>query len=212
MEGAELRSVQEIIDYSTQYQEAAAESIGPKKLSSAPWFNCEFPPIDKSLPGDCKVLHVLPPMGLHFLLGAFNDIFDILEDILNAFKSQMRAEDWSKALGIGRNDHYGAKKQFNGPQIHKMLRNIDRLKTILDDYDMLDNCKFIVNAFEAFYAMVRSCFGNVWYQERYEGDIQEFAKAFFLLMKNCDEITADRKLSKKVKANVTPKVKCKNKV
>ena len=30
LEGAELRSIQEIIDYSTQYQEAAAKSIGLK--------------------------------------------------------------------------------------------------------------------------------------------------------------------------------------
>ena len=67
-------------------------------------------------------------------------------------------------------------------------------------------CKFVVDVFDAFHAMVRSCFGNVWYQERYENDIKAFARSFFILKQNCDDITHLKNPKKPIKLSATPKV------
>ena len=44
-EGGTLRSFLRIENFAQEYQEAAAAHTGATKLSSAPWFNCEQPPL-----------------------------------------------------------------------------------------------------------------------------------------------------------------------
>ena len=56
LQGGPLRDVGHIIDNAELYQQAVSDHTGSTKLSSAPWFNCEYPPLDPNLPRDCKIL------------------------------------------------------------------------------------------------------------------------------------------------------------
>ena len=56
LEGGPLRDVGHIIDSAELYQLAVSKHTGKTKLSSADWFNCEYPPCDPNLPRDCTIL------------------------------------------------------------------------------------------------------------------------------------------------------------
>ena len=91
LQGGPFRDVGHIIDNAEKYQLALSEHRGSTKLSSAKWFNCEYPPLDPNLPRECTILSILPPMSLHLFLGGMNVLCDILELILEHLSTKLRA-------------------------------------------------------------------------------------------------------------------------
>ena len=183
------------------YQEALKSHTKKKKLSSAGFYSCETMPVDKSLKDDCLVIHVLNPMPLHKKLGIVNMLYDNLDQLLIAIGSKIRASDWAKACGLVRDGHYGGTEQFNGPACHKLLESLPKLNRILVDNQVDIRCKPVYDTLEKFRAVVQSCFGMVWYQDRYKSDIRAFAASYFDLIEH-------NKLFK-IKLNIRPKVKIK---
>ena len=166
-------------------------------MSSADWFNCENQPIDKTLPDDCLVLHVLAPMSLHKLLGAGNLLYDVLDQILVAMNAPITAENWAVSCSLNRLDHYGGKEQFNGHQIHTLLKNLDKLKTLLNEHNLFESCKPLFETFENLQMVVKSCFGKVLYP-RYYDDIKRFAASYFKLMAYCRTLDISLNVTYKV--------------
>ena len=54
--GGELVTMGKIREMAAAYQLALADYVGSIKLSSANYYNCEFPPLDHDLPDECLVL------------------------------------------------------------------------------------------------------------------------------------------------------------
>ena len=107
--GGPLRKIEDIRRNANLFQLALQSHTKKKKLSSAEFFNCERVPVDKSLPNDCLVLQVLPPMPLHIKLGIVNMLFDALDDFLELIDAPIRSIDWAKKCGLIRAAYYGGK-------------------------------------------------------------------------------------------------------
>ena len=65
LEGGDLRTAGENRQLASDYAEAVTNSTSTKKLSSAPWYNCETQLVDKNLPNNVKIIEVFPPPPLH---------------------------------------------------------------------------------------------------------------------------------------------------
>ena len=187
------------------YQAAAAEHTGPRKLSSANWFNHEHVPLDENLPNEATILSVYPFPTLHAKLGVMNDLYDTLDDILLAYDGPFRAVDWAESISITRESYYGGKAVFNGPDCNKLLNNIQKLKDLATIHN-LTYLDCIIYVFDTFHRAVQSCFGNVLHENRYKDDIREYSRAFFQLKAQCNEINMLKKPPKKVHCSCTPKV------
>ena len=144
------------------------------------------------------------------MLAPFNDIFDALDITLVAHKSSMKATDWSDALSLTRDCHYGGKAVFNGRQCRKLLQNLDKLEALLIENNSHSYCEPFLKCLKNFYAVLRSCIGMVQYP-RYPDDIRAFAHSFFALMDHIEQINILKNLTEqfeKIKASVTLKMHC----
>ena len=201
LEGGDLKTIEFIRYYAKLYQEASSEHTGKKKLSSKDYYSCEKQPVDKHLSDKTVLLDVYPVPSLHTKLGIVNLLFDILVLILNLHSITVTAYDWAKACGLLRDSYIGGQIQFNGRGCDTLLKNIDRLSSILNDHPFLIGiCKPIVACFEDFRAVKESCFGMMQYP-RYKKDIYRFATSYFKLMDFCAE-----QRPKPIKLHVRPKV------
>ena len=193
LDGGELRTYGHIKENAEKYRLAKEKHTLKQKLSSAEWFNCEFPPIDQDqFPDETLLLEVCPIMNLHNLLGLFNDVFDILDRILELFELPIRGEDWTKSVGINREKSHGGKPEFNGRQCHMMLsdNSWEKLLKLLNAHSGVDAMSRVVNALDVIHSlkqMVYSCFGHV-RLDRYKTDIKRYASHYIKLINYCQQI------------------------
>ena len=147
-------------------------------------------------------------MPLHAKLGIVNLQFDTLDEFLEMIGSPIRAIDWAIECGLIQQAYYGGKVQFNGNGCSKLLNSIDKLYKLLLDNDLQNRCQPFLKNFEAFNAVVKSCFGNFLFENRYKDDIRYFANTYFNLIGFCQN--ENQKLppnsNKKLKLTVRPKV------
>ena len=204
--GGPLRPIGDIRHYAKLFKIALQSHTKKKKLSSAEFFNCEEQPLDKTLPDKCLLLKVLPPMPLHIKLGIVNMLFDALDDFLELIGAPIRSINWAMECGLIAAAYYGGKVQFNGNGCNTLLNSLDKLHKLLLDNNLHTVCKPYLDVFEAFKCVVRSCFGNILYENRYKNDIRQFAVAFFKLIEFCNAENQSRNPSKKLKFTVRPKV------
>ena len=136
LEGGPLRTVGDCRCNADLYDKASKLHTGKNKLSSAKFFNCEKPPMDKSLPNETLILEVFPTMPLHSKLGIVNLLFDTLDDFLEIIGAPIRAIDWAMECGLIQQAYYGGKVQFNGNGCSKLLNSIDKLYKLLLDNDL----------------------------------------------------------------------------
>ena len=193
--GGRLRTLQSIHDNALKYQEACrhdkAHMSGKKKLSSAPWFNCEHIPLYLLHGVDIKTLILLlaPPPELHILLGLGNDFFDLLVDRLKARKPEYLdiitkfLKDHSllrqQYFTGGRTDFPG---KFDGNHCKFFLDLVDDLERYLREVEgAFETVEPILIAMRAFNRVRKQCFG-VDLDPNYENSIKEFGR----LWKKCD--------------------------
>ncbi len=114
------------------------------------------------------VLDIIPPPELHLLLGAFNHLYDGLEEDWKG------ASEWTKKCNVQKVAWRGrdGKGHFQGNECRKLLKNLD----LLDGMTNLPQKKF-VRALRALNKVVTGCFGEV-LSQTYLSDIEEFKTAF----------------------------------
>ena len=136
-------------------------------------------------------------MSLHKLLGAGNLLYDILDEILVAMNAPITAENWAVSCSLNRLGHYGSKLQFNGHQIHTLLKNLEKLKTLLNEHNLFEKCEPLFETFEFLHMVVKSCFGKILYP-RYYDDIKRFAVSYFKLREYCQTLNISLNVTYKV--------------
>ena len=195
LDGGRLRTLGRIRYYATNYQAAVANHTRKAKLSAADYYGCQNMPLCDD-PDSTLVLDLLPPMELHILIGIVNDLYDILEEILEKIKSSVSAKDWSLGmLSLKRPRlHTG---QFQGNQCRDLLKNIHKLEQMLMEAGAYNPCKPILAAFQAFNEVKKACFGMELHPN-YREHIKNFYNAFLNLMDYCKSLD--------IKLNVTNKV------
>ena len=176
--GGTLRTLGSIRQNAKAYSKAVSKHKGKAKLTSAPYFNCEHPPIcnkeDSTL-----VLDSVPPMELHIYLGAINKLYDHLDDTSKKIgRNKTAAHDWAKKCGMTRQAYHNG--TFNGPQCSKLLTSLDGLKVILGEDLQNDAINNIVFAFEAAIEVKSACFGQT-ALPNYQDTIKNFGMAYMKL-------------------------------
>ncbi len=176
--GGNLRTLGSIRKNAQEYQLALQGHKGRTKLSSAQQLNCEHPPLCYK-EDSTVVLHVIPPMELHIMLGIVNRLYDHLNNKLEQIGSKHSAYDWSDKLGMARKKHHGG--EFDGKQCSLLLKNVNILFEVLDIEDI--NNEDIANAIDALKAtsvVKEACFGKE-LDPNYKQIITDFGIAYMKL-------------------------------
>ena len=187
--GGTLRTLGSIRKNAHAYQEKAATYTGKGKLSSAEYKSCEKPPLSNA-PNEKLVLELDPFMVLHNILGIVNDLYNLLDKLLENFP--ISAADWAiKALKLKREKYFGG--NFKGNECDALLNNLDVLEQLLKDAGAktFDTCSNLLNAFKAYKVVKDKCFG-LHLDPEYERHIQAFGQAWLKLkLKNCSNKAHD---------------------
>ena len=176
--GGTLRTLGSIRENAKAYRVAVSKHKGKAKLTSAPYFNSEHPPIcnkdDSTL-----VLDVIPPMELHIYLGMINKLYDHLDETSKKNgRKKTAAIDWAKKCGLTRQVYHNG--TFNGPQCQQLLLSLDYLKEVLGDELKDDAINNIVLAFQAAIDVKSACFGQK-ALPNYQETIKKFGLAYMKL-------------------------------
>ena len=197
-EGGTLRTTKRIKDFAEKYQAevkkreqsylSKGKAVPTTKLSSAPYKNCEHPPLvmfseDENL----EVKEVLAPFQLHILLGLFLLIYNFLRSILMQVGSFVEIEDWPKECGFGKSSYWAA---FNGNQTEKLLGNVDILRKLIRQDPRVDNYMSVnaaLCALEALNEVKAACFGQYLADDYYQ-KIKEFGFHYMRIVYNIEEL------------------------
>ena len=160
--GGEKRTLQDIQDLAASYMHAKEGHRGAKKLSSAPFYNCEHPPLFESdLEGVlCRfVVELIPPMELHILLGLGNDCFNKkLKPCMDGLGWSVTLQRWLKAVDAKQSKHHGG--QFNGIILKRLLQGVNHLRNFLDrGLNKSEKLQDVLQCMEAIDRVRDECFG-----------------------------------------------------
>ena len=142
--GGDLRTLGQIRENAFLYQSAANKHTGKTKLSSAPYVNCEHPPLC-DLDDSTDVLSFIPPIEFHFHLGVVNKLYDHLHNVIKDCKSSSTAKDWSDSVEVKRPKNHGG--EFNGNQCCYLLAKIDWIENLIEQENLNSHITVINKAF-----------------------------------------------------------------
>lgn len=168
-----LRSIGGIRLQAIDYQRTTQE-LGGRRVSAAAFKNCVRAPL-LDLPDSTIVLHAIPPMGLHLLLGVTGRLFEELDTRLHGLPGRETiADDWLKQLGLQKPARHGA--SFTGNQCERLLNGVDILEAMLANHGAF--CAMpVVHAMRCFRNVKTSCFGME-VQGNFESTVRTFEAAY----------------------------------
>ena len=187
LKGGELRTLGSIKANARGYQEALLTYTGKKKMSSAPWKNCENMPLYdfNRLSELLKIIDMMPPPELHMLLGLGNDFFDLLRKRLTTCPRGIQLlKDFCLKWNLERVDYYGSgegdglRGQFAGNGCKTLLDHVDGHEGLVyflsKDAEALQLVQPILDAMRAFNVVRKQCFGVI-LDANYKDSIKTFA-------------------------------------
>ena len=158
--GGQLRSFNGIAEHAQEYREAAAEHNGSKKLSSKDYFSSEHSPLydPTELDKDSPVVHSIPPMELHELIGLGNQVYEEVESRLKSLGCNLTLQRWLEPLGVEKSEYHGG--TFNGHQIIQVLNSTNRLRMLMNGSNELIEIEGFLVAMDQLNAVREACFGQ----------------------------------------------------